>query len=355
MDMALDFETALQELAQEDTPLSSHSLAMLSATTRAETEAFCSWWQSISEQRQREIIARMVDLAEESFELDYMALFRHCLTSSDPVVRRYAIEGLWEDESANLVAPLTSMLARDPDVDVRAAAASSLGRFIFAAECEELDEQHETKIRNALEHVIADRKEDVAVVRRAVESIAFINDNRVRRIIDRAYEHDDERMRQSAVFAMGRSADVFWADTVLLELDNSSAAMRYEAVRACGELQLKRAVEPIIKLLQDPDREVQEMAVWSLGQIGGKRAKTILDALAASDDELLSSAAFDAIDELEFSVRPLDLIVHELDGTDSERGELLAEDEEGDEDESFEDEADSTDEDEWADEFIDVN
>ena len=306
----MDFKSALRDLVREGNLLNRDLIAVLSSPTRAEREAFATCWCQIGEARKCEIISRMVELAEERFELDYAALFRHCLGDANATVRRYAIEGLWEDESADLVEPLLRLLSTDPDPGVRAAAATSVGRFLFQAECDELDERHGALIRQALERAIDDPGENVEVIRRAVESIAYINDDSVRRIIDRAYDHSDRRMRESAIFAMGRSADPFWADTVLAELYSDSPAIRYEAARACGELELGPAVGRLIDLVADPEREVQSMAVWALGQIGGDRSRTILERLAESEDELLSGTASEALDELRFLTRPLDLLVH---------------------------------------------
>jgi len=346
--MISDFDLALRELAEEDKPLTRRVLVNLSGPSRAECSAFATAWKEISVERKREIMARMVELAEESFELDYVPLFRGCLTDGDPVVRRYAVEGLWEDERPDLVGPLVKLLSSDPDAGVRAAAAMSLGRFVYLAECDELDQRYGTTIREALERTINSPGEDMEVVRRAIESIAFINDDRARRFIDRAYDHDDERMRQSAVFAMGRSADVFWADTVLAELSAGSPGMRYEAARACGELQLRRAVPQLVKLVQDSDREVQGMAVWSLGQIGGRRARMILEHLAGGEDEVLAAGALEALDEMEFAIRPMDLMVHDAEAAAPDEMEPGAEGEEYELEEEF----DSTDEEEWADDFV---
>ena len=350
--MVSGFELALGELCDEGKLLSGQLLARLSGLSRAERDAFVQCWQGLNVERRREAIAKMVELAEESFEIDFMVLFRSCLEDADSVVRQHAIEGLWEDETANLVEPLLRLFSTDPDAGVRAAAAMSLGRFVFLAECDELDAPRMAKIRQALERAIEDPQEDPEVIRRAIESIAYINDERVRGIIDRAYEQGDSRMRESAVFAMGRSADLIWSETVLEELQDTSAAMRYEAVRACGELQLKRAVGPLIRLVQDPDREIQGLAIWSLGQIGGERARIALGRFAESDDELLSTAALEALDELEFAVRPMDLLVYEVDETGYTEFEIM--DEEGSDE--LGELAHLDDEDgEWADDVLGVN
>jgi len=347
----MDFERALLSLMNGDHPLERSLLTLLSGPTREESEAFAACWSQIDRSRRCEIITSMVELAEERFELDYVALFRHCLGDADPTVRAQAIEGLWEDDSPDLVEPLLRLLSTDPAPGVRAAAATSLGRFVFLVECDQMDQRRGTLIRETLEQLIQDPEEEIEVIRRAVEAIAYINDDQVRRIIDRAYDHGDSRMRESAVFAMGRSADPIWADTVLAELYDDSPAMRYEAARACGELELGHAVARLIDLVADPDRQVQSMAVWALGQIGGDRSRKALEQLAQSQDETLSSLASDALDEMRFLSRPMDLFVHSVEDSDLNEIEFPTMDEEH----KGTDLADQGQDDDWSDGFIDLN
>jgi HEAT repeat protein len=107
-------------------------------------------------------------------------------------------------------------------------------------------------------------------------------------------------MRVSAIFAMGRSADARWAPQVKQELFSPNSEMRYEAARACGELQLSDTVTELRELAEDVDPEVQEAALWALGQIGGDKARQILERYCASDSEAIRTAAEAALDELEF-------------------------------------------------------
>jgi HEAT repeat protein len=107
-------------------------------------------------------------------------------------------------------------------------------------------------------------------------------------------------MRISAVFAMGRSADTRWEQEVQQELFSTAPEMRYEAARACGELQLSDTVSMLEELTEDADIEVQQAAIWALGQIGGDRAREILEYYAHASDEALRSAANAAIEEFEF-------------------------------------------------------
>ena len=314
----LGFEQALELLADEQAPLSSRALYVLSGPSSAEVKLFRERWPTVSTERRRKVMAILTESAEANFELDFNALFRVTLEDEDEEVRTQSVEGLWEDEEVTLVAPLVSILRRDPAASARAAAAASLGRFVLLGEMDELDQRYAKVVRGALLEAIEREEEEREVRRRAVESIAFFTDDCVREIISAAYEEPYEDMRISAVFAMGRTNDPYWAETVLSELASPNPAMRYEAARACGELELQESVSQLIGLVSDPDREVQFASIGALGQIGGARARHVLQVLSRSEDEVVRLLAEDSLAELELGERPLDLLVCEPDDEDVE-------------------------------------
>ncbi len=349
--MKSDFERALESICGDARAISASTLAMLSSPSRAERAAFAAVWMTLSPDARRAIISRMFEASEASVDLDLWDLFRHCLGDDDADVRTMAIEGLWEDERADLVALLLPIVNNDPVDQVRAAAATALGRFLYLAECDELDQELGAAVREALERIVLDRTQPIAVARRALESLAHIDDERIRGLIDWAYEHGDELLRASALFAMGRSADPVWADTVLEELESESPAIRYEAAHASGEIQIQRAVEPLIALAHGSDADIRLAAIWALGQIGGPRARHTLQRLADSADENTALAAEEAIAELQFCKTGMNLMVTELDDQTSEAwddDELEQDDETygGDDDEA---------EEEWDDEPLDLD
>jgi HEAT repeat protein len=106
------------------------------------------------------------------------------------------------------------------------------------------------------------------------------------------------------------SADPVWADAVQADLSNGDPAMRYEAARACGELEVKEAISALIRLVSDPDREVQAAAIGALGQIGGTRARRVLERCRRSEDDALRAAAEDALGELLLGQQTLDLFLY---------------------------------------------
>lgn len=253
------------------------SLYLLSNLDAADAVRVRAVWVGLPVELRRQMTSRLVELAEADFEVNFGALFRIGLEDEDAQVRAAAVEGLWEDEDVRLVPLLAARLREDEDANVRAAAAASLGRFILLGELEKIRPGPQTAAYEALLAAYQDPEEFPEVRRRALESLAYVGNETVAELIRQAYAAPEEKMRVSAVFAMGRSADTRWAVQVRRELFSPNPELRYEAARACGELQLTEAVPELEELVDDADPEVQEAALWALGQIGGDRARKILE------------------------------------------------------------------------------
>lgn len=295
-----NFEQALAHL-QADESLETKVLWALSGASRAQAREFARVWDALPVERRRRTAQQMVELAEQNFEVDFNALFRHLLNDPDAQVRVNGIEGLWEDEEAALVKPFLALLRQDPDASVRAAAADAVGRFLLLAEYGRLTSTSADALGEVLLTIVRNLDEDLTVRCRALEALAYWSGDVVRQVIAAAYDDATPQMRASAIAAMGRSADHYWRDIVAHELQSPDPRMRFEAARATGELENRAATATLIQLLDDPDREVQGAAITALGQVGGPLAKRALQRAADSDDEFLSALAFDALQELEFN------------------------------------------------------
>jgi hypothetical protein len=246
------------------------------------------------------VVRNLAALTERSFEVNFDPIFLIAMGDEDSEVRAAAIDGLWENEDQALIGPLVHLLRVDESSGVRSAAAMALARFVLLGELEKIDRAPAMLAEEALLETLRDREEDFEVRRRAVEAIAYSGEVGVREIIEAAYYDEDEKMQASALFAMGRSADPYWSKFLIVELDNPNPELRFEAARACGELETHLAVPHLIQMIsEDPDREVQEAAVWALGHIGGRAAREALEACYEGDDEALSQAAAEALDEID--------------------------------------------------------
>ena len=353
--MSEDLQFASSQLADETRPIHSINLAPLSDLTHAQAGQFSAAWAELNTMRRLALLTHMIEQAEANIHLNFHTILRECLDDAESQIRKLAIEGLWEDERCSLITPLTQLLAEDPAPEVRAAAASSLGRFVLLGGLGEIAEAHAQQAERALHAAWFRPLEVTDVRRRALEGLAYSDALHVHEMIDIAYYDEEAVMRQSALFAMGRSADRRWARMVLAELDNQDAAMRFEAAAAAGELALRAAVMPLIRLLQDVDGNVREAAALALGQIGGKTAHRALEATVQSKDARLAEAAEEALEELVFDNQDIDhvLMAYEEDAEDGEDAELLAEEYNEEDDDLYrDDDADLYDAEAFIDDFL---
>ncbi len=257
-------------------------------------------WPGLPVATRRELVHTWNTLAEEDFELDFSAVFRMAMRDQDEAVRAAAISGLFEDEDIRLVPQLVEIMERDTAAPVRAAAARTLAHFVLLGELNKIRPRYFDVTCAALIAAYNNPDEDLDVRRRALEALGYTSIAGVPAMIEAAYAHSEERMRVSAVLAMGRSADKRWAKIAYRELFNPLPEMRYEATRACGELSLSEAVPALVELAEDVNLNIQLMALWALGQIGGKQAQRVLEEHTQSDNPDLRQAAHDALEELEF-------------------------------------------------------
>jgi len=310
--LSLEFEHALDMIQETRSELHFPSLYGLSSLTGDESERFREVWFHIGVEQKHRILQALIEIAETSLLVDFGAVFRLCLGDEDARVRALAIEGLWEDRDWHLASILTRLLREDPVAEVRAVAATALGEFVLQGELQDQAQVRVARVREALFEALEPSREPLEVRRRAMESLAYASDDRVPALIEAAYYDEEASMRVSALFAMGRSADPRWAPLVLQELQSSHPEMRYEATRACGELQLAQAVPLLRELVQDRDREVQETAIWTLGQIGGPEARRILEACYEQGDEFICEAIEEALANLSLIGQSFGLAYHEL-------------------------------------------
>ncbi len=326
-------EDTLKNLTSLDEPISIAALYALSGLEQTQIEQVKAAWSTLPADRRAATMQHLVELGDENFEVDFNALYRIGLNDVDPTVRAAAISGLWEDSDPVLIAPLLNLLETDDSEAVRAAAASALGHYIYQGELEELPMIKVQPVVTTLKAIYRDATQPVEVRRRALESLGFLSDDETSQLITQAYHHANDRLKLSAVFAMGRSLDTErWGSIVAEELAAPDPEMRYEAARAVGELEYGPAVRQLAELLEDVDEEVQLVSVWSLGQIGGDKAKQLLMAVLESDAEHLHEEAEDALAELEFKSDNLDFKMFDFDEEEDEEWVLDEDADEEDDD-----------------------
>ena len=300
----LPVEETIADLGNSDNPLLTSRLVDLSNLNSEELKVLEQVWAVIEPKRRRQIVHRLVELAEDNFELNFDSIFKYCLKDQDAEVRSKAMEGLWESEETSLINPLINLLEQDSSAKVQAAAATALGKFAMLAEHKKLRSSHTSKVCRALLTVIGDKSKPIEVRRRALEAAAPLSLPQVKEAIVEAYQSRSSKLRISSIYAMGKNCDHFWLPLLLKELANAEAEIRYEAVGACPELGEEEAAPYLIELINDPDADVQMAAIQALGRIGGSEAKKCLEQCLDNPSEVIQQAAKQALDELEAAEDP---------------------------------------------------
>lgn len=304
---SMEFESYLEELKDASSQLSAASLQHLDGISREEASALRRTWHDVDVDRRRQVVRQLAVLAEDNVELDFGAALFVALEDEDAEVRREAIKGLWEYEGRDLIGPLLRLLEKDEEQEVRAEAALALGRYVLRWELGSLGERHARRVEAGLRQSLEDDLEEDEVRARALESIGAAPREWVRDAIGAAYEGESERLRVSALHAMGRSCEARWLPVLVEELSSPEPEMRYEAALALGSLADRGTAMELAPLLYDEDREVREAAIAALGQIGGSEAKQLLRSVARDATPGIQEAASAALTEASFADDPLSM------------------------------------------------
>lgn len=286
----VDFSQIITELLDDSKPFSPVHLHRFSDLNPTDLAALKSAWQNVTTNRR---VALMEDL-EELNEADTLVCFDEvsfmAINDPDPRVRSTAIRLLWETNNTSFWRQLIKILKEDPEETVRASAASGLGLYVYLGEIEEIPQDQFELVENTLLEIMSGNEKPV-VKQKSLEGLGFSSNEKVPGLITSAYATNDIAWKVSALFAMGRSADNRWKDLVTKALRDPEPEIRFEAVRAAGELALKNARQPLLEMLvkteNRQDDEIRQAIIWSLSQIGGDRVREVLNALLeqAEDDE----------------------------------------------------------------------
>ncbi|MBI4928023.1 MAG: HEAT repeat domain-containing protein [Anaerolineae bacterium] len=290
----------IDALLDESTPFPPAYLRRFSDLEGSELRAVVAAWPKVNTTRR---IALMEDL-DELNDTDMLVLFDQFASSvlddPEPAVRVSALGIIWETGSKKLIGKLMDMLVNDPASQVRAAAASNLGRFVYEGELEELDQETLHNIEAALLNVIHG-DDDPLVRRRALEAMGFSSRPEMEALIEQAYRREEPEWIASALFAMGRSYNARWEPQVKRMLNHPKSNVQLEAVRAAGELALDSSRRALMDILEEEaaDPEIRYAAIWSLSQIGGEQVRETLEKLAdETEDEEEAEILENAIDNL---------------------------------------------------------
>lgn len=298
---AIPIQQLCRALLDAETRLKPRYLYRFSDLEAEDLDQLRSIWTQIPLWRRQALLEDISALSEQDTLLDFKAFCRLAAEDPDDKVRLLAVQTLDDYEDKSLVQLLLRFLRQDQTVEVRAAAASGLGKYVYAGELDEIPARMLHEIEEALLAVVQGQ-DDPRVRRAALESLGYSSREEVAPLIAAAYANAEKEWVASALFAMGRSANPDWEPQVLAKLDSPYPLVRAEAAQAAGELELSEALPRLLELLDDPDEATRSASIWSLSQIGGEGVRQALEKLyknADTDEE--ADFLESALDNLAFS------------------------------------------------------
>lgn len=308
-------EKLIAQLREDEIPFSPKFLLHFSDLDSASLIKLSDMWLSLPVERRRALIIGLAELAEDDPLQLFEATGKIGLDDTDDDVVVAAIDLLFEAEDKRLIDRFIAFLNdKSRKENLRAAAANALVPYFYMCALEELDEEIQSKIENALMDAYWNDRSDL-VRRRVLETLGYCDKPVLKEIITRALSLEQIYWTESALMAIGRSMDNEWNQTVLDYLDHDNPIVLAQAVHAAGLLNLHRAKRKLFKMLNlDTDYEVRQEVIWALSQIGGDEVVERLEHFAdMTDDE-------DEIDLIEDSLEYLELFGAE----DPELAALLA-------------------------------
>lgn len=300
-----EVDSVIQQLRDDALPVTAVHFNLLSDLTVDSAGRFADGLSPFSFERRRSVLTHLVELAEESVDLNFDSIFRKSMYDEDEEVREIAINGLWECEERSLIDPLLQCLRNDEEERVRSAAALSLGRFAMLAELGKLLERDAKKVEMGLLEALEKEEEgSFEVRRRTIEALAPFNTLQVREIITESYESVNEKIRASALYAMGQNGDISWIPYILEEMEGTTPEIRFEAAGAAGRLNDESLIPALARMGNDDNPEVQSAVVTALNAIGGPTAQRVLRRFLQHSDERMRELALDALDDMQTQEAP---------------------------------------------------
>ena len=302
----MSFDSVLEQLLDPEGRPPAQELVALSDLDDADARRLAEDWPEISAGEREWLLVGLAELTQDNIELNFDRVYKTGLEDEEPAVRLAAIRGLFEYEGRDLINPLIEMLRDDPDAAVRREAAIALGRFALEAELGNLRSGDIDTIRDALSGSAENTEEDVQVRAKAIEALGAISGEDTENLIESIYEEEDLWLKVGAVDAMGRSCNDTWLPLIIQEMENPAPEMRHAAAFAAGEIGEQDAIEPLKRMaIDDPDREVQLVAIHALSEIGGPLSRVALQNVLFEGDDELRDAVEEAMAEVTFQEDPL--------------------------------------------------
>jgi HEAT repeat protein len=216
----------IEALLDQNTRVRARYLNRLSDLEPEDTSLLVDAWPKISARRRQALLEDLDEIHLADDLQNFEAVARVALRDEEPGVRIGAINILRVYELTDLLPTFMNMAEHDPDPNVRAVAASSLGTYTYMGELENLSPTNLARLEDCLLRIVSS-DDSPLVHRKALEALGYSSRKEVNGFIEKAYTSKDKDWLVTALSAMGKSANSHWKPHVLKMLtDESPGAVR---------------------------------------------------------------------------------------------------------------------------------
>ena len=272
------FSDILSELRENNRELTYKEIQSFSDLSEENLAQFRQTWNLLSNKRKEMFFELLLVEFMSNTLMDFSEIALIGLNDEDPIIRRGSLKLLMDNRKSYFLDRLISISKQDPDTEVRLDAISTLGYFLMDTDTAERGKNKAEKVLKALESLM--ESPDKMTRLRVMEALAYVDHPSIIPLVYASLTSDIDAEIASGLRAVQNSLNRRWAANVIENLDHPNPDVQYEAIKAVGELQLKRARNRILSLLarfDQLDDDILDATILTASQLGGNQVKEMIE------------------------------------------------------------------------------
>lgn len=272
------FSDILSELRENNRELTYKEIQSFSDLSEENLAQFRQTWNLLSNKRKEMFFELLLVEFMSNTLMDFSEIALIGLNDEDPIIRRGSLKLLMDNRKSYFLDRLISISKQDPDTEVRLDAISTLGYFLMDTDTAERGKNKAEKVLKALESLM--ESPDKMTRLRVMEALAYVDHPSIIPLVYASLTSDIDTEIASGLRAVQNSLNRRWAANVIENLDHPNPDVQYEAIKAVGELQLKRARNRILSLLarfDQLDDDILDATILTASQLGGNQVKEMIE------------------------------------------------------------------------------
>ncbi|HNY19190.1 MAG TPA: HEAT repeat domain-containing protein [Flexilinea sp.] len=272
------FSDILSELRENNRELTYKEIQSFSDLSEENLAQFRQTWNLLSNKRKEMFFELLLVEFMSNTLMDFSEIALIGLNDEDPIIRRGSLKLLMDNRKSYFLDQLISISKQDPDTEVRLDAISTLGYFLMDMETAERGKNKAKKVLKTLESLM--ESPDKLTRLRVMEALAYVDHPAIIPLVYASLTSNIDTEIASGLRAVQNSLNQRWAANVIENLDHPNPDVQYEAIKAVGELQLKRARNRILRLLAQFDQlddDILDATILTASQLGGNQVREMIE------------------------------------------------------------------------------